>query len=78
MDDDDWDWKNIEPCMYASNGTKTLMHEWFSEEIRYDYTKVRLHFKLTLSFVQVMVHTLRVKPDHGTSGVFPDGVQPGY
>ena len=46
MDDDDWDWKNIEPCMYASNGTKSLMHEWFSEEIRYDYTKVRLRLKL--------------------------------
>lgn len=45
LDDDgndakDFDWENVEPCMYASNKTKTLMHEILSEEMREDMTRM--------------------------------------
>merc|ERR1711998_477267 len=32
--DDDFDWKNIEPCLYASNKTEELMHTLLPEDMR--------------------------------------------
>lgn len=36
----DFDWENIEPCMYASNKTKTLMHDILSTEMREDMARM--------------------------------------
>ena len=52
VENEDFDWKNVEPCFYASNRTMNLMTEVLGEEMRRNVTIVPS--SMTVNVIRVM------------------------